>query len=179
MRVTQKDYKVCNQLKTVCFKGSFILHICRRTSLTKRDLHAWKVGWMFWNMKPFLCFQMCQAAKKKISRKPFWANLILAREIIWKNSKLLFHSIPRYCQHLMLKGHKKKRCSLVSLQFALHKTHVRSSSSLAQCLLSSISLVLSLSQNISQAKTFIFMTHFVFHSQIMGLGGCNAEKFSL
>jgi hypothetical protein len=49
---------------------------------------------------------------------------------------------------------------------------VRSSSSLAQCLLSSISLVLSLSQNISQAKTLIFMTHFVFHSHIIGLGGC-------
>lgn len=96
-----------------------------------------------------------------------------------KNSKFRFYWIPRCCQQVALNGHVKKRCSLVSLWPVSHKTHVRSSSSLAQCRLSNISHVLSLSQNKSHAKTFIFMTHFVFHSHKRGLGGCKAVKFGL
>lgn len=83
-------------------------------------------------------------------------------------------SIPRNpkkcCQHSMLKGQVKKRCNLVSLWPPLHRTQDKSSSSFAQCLMSSLSLVFNLSVNGNQAKTLIFITHFVFHNQTKGLG---------
>lgn len=163
-RKTQKDYKVCNQSKTICFKDTFILHICRRTSFLKRLLQDWKEGEIFWKMSSFLYFQMCQEAMKRISKNPFLEKFTLAKIIIWKNSRSWFQTIPICCQHLLLNGQVKKRWSLVSLCPPLHKTHARLSSSFAQYLLSNISLVLSLSLKRRHANTLIFITHFVFHS---------------
>ena len=107
---------------------------------------------------------------KKTSKKPLWLNWMRAKTTIWKNSRSGFHVIPKCCQQSLLKRQKKKRCSLVSLILFWHNSQVRSSFSYAQCRLSSMSLVLSLSLNKSQAKTLIFITHFVFQIQTKGLG---------
>ncbi len=142
-----------------------------------KALHAWKEGGTFWKINPFLCFQICHEATKKISRKPFYPKLNRASTIIWKKFRLVCQSIPRCCQHLTLNGRVKNRCCLVSL--CPPKQRIRSSFSLSQWCRSSISIVLSLSLSMSQAKTLIIITHFVFHNQMKGTGGCMVMKFSL
>lgn len=109
----KRSYKDCNQSATVCLSGSFILQRCRRT-FAKRVFQDWKDGWIFLKMRPLRYFQMCQEARKKISRKPLGENRHLAKTIIWKNSRLCFQEIPKNCQHRILKGQVKNRCSFVS-----------------------------------------------------------------
>lgn len=104
-------------------------------------------------------------SNKEISKKPFCRKRSHATTTIWKKLRLGSQRMPRCRQHLWLKGQKKKRCPLISLWPFVRSTHVRSSSSFAQCRWLSISLVFNLSLKRSHAKTLIFITLRVFQIQ--------------
>ena len=121
------------------------------------------------NKTLFLCFQMFQAARIVISLnaglcQEVWAVL----NIIW--IFLSFpHWIPTVSQHLIANGHSWKRCMFVSSTSRLHMRQ-EWSSPILKWLHRSISLVFTLSINMSHAKTLCLMMHLDFHIEVIWVG---------
>jgi hypothetical protein len=107
----------------------------------------------------FLCFQMFHAPMMTYSKNRGHVQTLAAMLILSLRFKEQSQLIPKMDQQALLKSHSWNKWSLVSLDW-LHTTHL--SLGMGNWQRQSISLVFNLSIASNQAKTFCFMTHFVF-----------------
>jgi hypothetical protein len=105
---TREDLSIylyrAKQLRKRDFILSFILKDWRAASSRKPSFQDLKDGETRSKMKLFLCFHICQEPIMKNSMKKSLLNDYLASSIVTWNWSPKFQWIPRYCQHLVLKG---------------------------------------------------------------------------
>jgi hypothetical protein len=102
-------------------------------------------------------------------------HVCLASEIISSADRDVSHATPSLSQHSALNSHVKNKWFLVSSTPELQVKHEKTEPML-KCLRRSMSLVLSLSTSISQAKTLCFMVHLDFQVSPRHLGGWILRK---
>ena len=140
----------------------------------KLHFQALKVALSALKILPFRKIQIFHAAISITSTKKGCVKVDLACRRHYRISEPPDQSIPKQLQTLQLKVQLKNRWILSSYTSSLQMRHRLSSWFERQCLLTSVSLVLSRSKNKSQPNTLIFMVHLLCHSHLQGciVGRC-------
>jgi hypothetical protein len=162
--IERKNYKVAAISRILVWRLSFVLW----TSSSKSDFNLLfqetNVGATPSNSILFPSFQIFQAASMNNSIKRGLCHLCLPSSRICSLFPEGCRLISKDCQHLWLKVQWKIRCSIVSSGGLMHIKHW-CPELITKCLLLSIFLVLSLSDNTSQQKNLTLGVHLAFHNQ--------------